>query len=354
MSTGKMDFKKIQSGFFFGLIAIFGITSLFIFQTFLYPMFWAAVLAISFYPVYVKVDKHIKMPSGSAGITLLIILALVVLPLLFVATLLVGESKSLYDKLSNINIFESVDGIQQQLGSVPVVGEYIQNIQTQGPEFAQKTAEFISSFLLNNLQAVTEYSLRFFFLFFMMLYSLFYFLRDGKIILKKLMHLSPLGDEYEELLYSRFTSTARATLKGTMITGAIQGTLGGILFAVTGVEGALIWGVVMTLLSIIPGVGSSLVWLPTGIILFALGNVWQGITILAVGFGVISVIDNLIRPPLVGRDTQMHPLLVLFSTLGGIVVFGISGFVIGPVIISLFLAVISIYDHYYKKELSHN
>lgn len=168
------------------------------------------------------------------------------------------------------------------------------------------------------------------------------------------MHLSPLGDKYEGLLYERFTSTARATLKSTLILGSIQGALGGILFWITGVEGALIWAIVMAFVAMIPALGSFLVWLPIGLIMLALGNMWQGFTILIVGAILISNIDNLLRPMLVGRDTQMHPLLVLFSTLGGIFLFGISGFVLGPIIMSLFLSVISIYDHYYRNELGRN
>lgn len=349
-----MDFKKIQSIFFTGLIIIFGITSLYIFRPFLYPMFWAAVLAISFYPCYLYIEKYIKNRSASASITVVLILSLVVLPLLLVAALLVNQSAGLYDKVANSVSLFSVEDVKTNLKNLPVVGNYIGQIQTEGPEFAKRSAETVSKFLLQNFKALTQYSIRFFFLFFIMLYTLFFFLRDGKRMLNRLMHLSPLGDEYEEMLYKRFTSTARATLKGTLIIGAVQGTLGGILFALTGVQGALIWGVLMTLLSIIPGVGAGLIWLPTGVIMLALGHTGQGLAILLVGFFVISLIDNLLRPPLVGRDTQMHPLLILFSTLGGIAAFGISGFVIGPVVTALFLAVISIYDHYYKRELTHN
>ena len=156
------------------------------------------------------------------------------------------------------------------------------------------------------------------------------------------------------MLYEKFRSTARATLKGTFIVGGVQGIIGGILFWATGIEGALIWCIIMIALSAIPAVGPSIVWFPAGVIMLALGNFWQGITILLVGLLVISTIDNFIRPKLVGKDIQMHPLLVLFATLGGIFLFGISGFVIGPVIASLFIAVMAIYDHHYRNELQNN
>ncbi|HYE59553.1 MAG TPA: AI-2E family transporter, partial [Candidatus Kapabacteria bacterium] len=201
---------------------------------------------------------------------------------------------------------------------------------------------------------ITTDSVRFIFMLFLMLYTLYYFLKEGKVLLNRIMHLSPLGHENEEVLYERFTSTARATMKGTFIIGGIQGILGALLFFITGIKGAFVWGVIMTLLSIIPGIGSFIIWFPAGIIQLALGNLWQGLTILLFGTFVISLIDNLLRPPLVGKDIQMHPLIVLFSTLGGLALFGISGFIIGPIIAALFLSVLSIYDFYYKKELNRN
>lgn len=354
MPVKKIDFRKVQSGFFISLIILFAVTSIFIFRPFLYPIFWAAVLAISFYPFYLKIEKYIKIPSLSAALTVLFIIALVLIPLLFVATLLVSQSSTLYDMISNFNVLSGVENIRNQLGNIPVLGQYFNQINTTGPEFAKNAASFTSSFLLENFKALTQYSINFFFMAFIMLYTLFFFLRDGKRMLKRLMHLSPLGDTYEEMLYERFTSTSRATLRGTFIVGIIQGTLGGILFWIAGIQGAFVWGVVMSLLSIVPGVGSGLVWFPTAIILLALGNTREGIIVLVGGLGVISTVDNFLRPPLVGRDTQMHPLLVLFSTLGGIFAFGISGFIIGPIIIALFLAIMSIYDHYYHTELGKN
>jgi len=167
------------------------------------------------------------------------------------------------------------------------------------------------------------------------------------------MHLSPLGDTYEEMLYEKFTSATRATLKSTLIVGGIQGTLGGILFWIAGIEGAFVWGTIMVVLAIIPALGPPLILIPAGIIVLILGNLSSGILLL-VGALVISFVDNLLRPPLIGKDIQMHPLVVLFATLGGILLFGISGFVIGPIIAALYTSIMSIYEHYYKTELGNN
>lgn len=343
----------MRSVFFFGLIIILGLMVLYLFRPFAYPIFWAAVVAVMFYPIFLWINKHIKIPSMSSLITAILVIVVLFLPLTLISVLLVQESADLYQKIADGNYFGAVENVATQLEDSSV-GPVLTKVKAEWESYAASGARALGVFVFNNLRDITQNSLRFLFMAFIMLYTLFYFLKDGKDILGKLMHLSPLGDRYEKMLYDRFTSTARATLKSTLIIGGVQGILGGILFAITGVEGVLVWAVVMTILSIIPAVGSFLVWMPAGVIMLIAGNVWQGLVILIVGAVVISNIDNLLRPPLIGKDTQMHPLLVLFSTLGGIVFFGVSGFVIGPVLMSLFLAVMSIYDHYYNHELSNN
>lgn len=350
----KMDFKKLRSIFFFSLILIFGVAFLYIIAPYSYPIFWAAILAITFYPLYKFIFRHIKMQSLSAGITTVIAFVAVLLPLFLVGTLLIHEAGGLYEKITSLEEFDSMKNLQGSVSNIPYIGNYIQDHFAEVTGYLTNAAKNISIWIVQNLGTITQSSFQFFFMLFIMFYTFYYFLKDGKEFLHKLLYLSPLGDEYEELLYERFTSTARATLKGTFIIGVIQGTLGGLLFWATGIQGALIWAVLMIFLSIIPAAGAALVWVPAAIIMLLLGNIWEGITILAVGTLVISTIDNLLRPPLVGRDIQMHEILVLFSTLGGIALFGLSGFVIGPVITALFLSIIAIYEHYYKKELQNN
>ncbi len=353
VKSTKLGFNKMRSVFFFGLIIILGIAILYIFRPFLYPIFWAAVIAILFYPLYNWFDKHLKSKNLSGFLTLTVVIVTVFLPLIFLSTLLVNESVNLYRSVSSWDISKQIVGASDWINKTSLA-PLLQKTQSEWTNHAANTAKFISVFLFNNIKNVTQNSLRFIFMFFIMFYTLFYFLKDGERMLKRLMYFSPLGDEYEKMLYEKFRSTSRATLKGTFIVGAIQGILGGLLFWATGIEGALIWGVIMTALSVIPAIGSFLVWLPAAIVMLIIGSIWQGVTILLVGTLLISTIDNLIRPPLVGKDIQMHPLLVLFSTLGGILIFGISGFVIGPVIASLFVAVMTIYDHHYRNELMNN
>ncbi|MBU0661234.1 AI-2E family transporter [Patescibacteria group bacterium] len=349
----KTSFQKMRSIFFFSLLILLGVLSLVIMQPFAYPIFWAAVIAIMFHPVYKWIDKHIKLPGISSSITVIIVVLVIFLPLVLLSALLIRQSTDIYQQVTAGDLTLTIEHVMTQL-SESKLAPLFTFFQNDWANYATEGAKQISLFIFNNLKVITQNSFMFLFLSAAMLYTLYFFLKDGEKVLQKIMYYSPLGNEYEHMLYERFTSTSRATLKSTLILGGIQGTLGGLLFLVTGVEGAFIWGVIMTVLSVIPALGSVIVWLPAGIIMLALGNTAEGLIILLFGSIVISNIDNVLRPIMVGKDTQLHPLLVLFSTLGGIFFFGVSGFIIGPIVVSLFLAILSIYDHHYAKDLKKN
>jgi predicted PurR-regulated permease PerM len=176
-------------------------------------------------------------------------------------------------------------------------------------------------------------------LFFLMLYILFFFLRDGPDLVRALVRAVPLGDRRQSRLLSKFVAVSRATIKGTLVVGIVQGTLGGLVFWAVGIPAPVVWGAVMTVFALVPAVGVGLVWGPAAVIMLALGEIVRGIVVLLVGIFVIGLIDNVLRPILVGRDTEMPDYLVLLATLGGLSTLGISGFVIGPVIAAFFLAV---------------
>jgi len=353
LKSSSTDFQKMRTIFFYTLIFIFGLAIVYLFRPFFYPIFWAAIIAIMFYPLYQLLHKYLKSKGLSSFITLVVVFTVIFLPLVLLTTLIINQSVMLYQLASEGNLLVKVKDIGQWLqGST--LAPYIEYIRTNWADYAQTATKTISLFLFDNLKNITGISLQFLFMLFIMFYSLYYFLKDGPRMLKRLMHLSPLGDKYEEMLFQRFTSTARATLKGTVLMGLIQGTVGGILFWIAGVQRVLVWAVIMAAVSIIPALGTFIVWFPAGIIMLALGNVWQGLVILLGGFLIVSTIDNFLKPILVGKDIEMHPLLVLFSTLGGILIFGASGIVIGPVLCALFLAIISIYDEHYKTELERN
>jgi predicted PurR-regulated permease PerM len=186
------------------------------------------------------------------------------------------------------------------------------------------------------------------FMAFAMLYTMFFFLMDGDKLLHKILYYLPLKDEDEQRMLDKFTSVTRATLKGTAVIGILQGGLAGIAFWVVGIPSAVFWGTIMAVLSIIPGIGTTLVWGPAVIILAAGGNFFK-----AGGLGifcalVVGSIDNLLRPILVGKDTQMHELMIFFSTLGGIIMFGVMGMIIGPIVAALFITIWEIYGVAFK------
>lgn len=350
-----MDFAKLRTILFFGLLGLITIAFIYIIKPFLLPVFWAAVIASIFYPLYLKLKKHLKLENVSVVITLITIFIIIVIPFILISSLLIKESIELYSAIDNSRS-EINHNIQQTINWIKN-NPYTSKLNFDEQFWVQKfseTTKLVAAYIFSSAKNLTQNSLIFLALFLVMFYTLFFFIRDGANMLKKLMYLSPLGDKNEELLYKKFTSTARATIKGTLIIGLIQGALGGLLFMVTGIQGALIWGVIMVITSIIPAVGSYVIWLPTGIIMLVIGNTWQGVLILIFGALVIGTVDNLLRPILIGKDTQMHPLLILFSTLGGIVVLGISGFIIGPIVTALFLALWEMYAHHYRRELSNN
>lgn len=347
-----MQFKSLNVYFFLFLLFGVGVMVFLIFAPFLTAVVAAAILAALFKKSYNTLERWTRGQRGwSAFLTCLLVIVIVVTPVFLILSLAIGEANNLYHAVSEEATLERIINKSiESANTVPYLNVLF-DTQTLNQERILNDVKQFSQNALGLLQAAYQGITSFVFWVFVMFFSLFYFLIDGKHILGRFMSLSPLRNEHDKLLIQKFVSISRATLKGTIVIGVIQGLLGGFTFWIAGIPSPAIWGLVMTLCSIIPMVGSGLVWLPASIIMFLLGNVWQGFFILAIGAGVISVIDNFLRPRLVGKDTQMHPLLVLFSTLGGISLFGLPGFVIGPIIVSLFMALSEIYSIEFRDQL---
>jgi predicted PurR-regulated permease PerM len=348
-----MDTSKIQTILFFLVLVFVSLLFLTLLSPFFFPLFWAAVAASIFRPLYEKLNGKLNRPSMCAALTLLVFALLIILPGSIVGSLLVTESMHIYESLSTDS--GGIEKIVKSITSVVKDNPYVVSLHIDEQFWTEKLAEIaksISNYIFINLKELTQNTLVFIVQFAVMLYALFFFIRDGDKFLDMVMKLFSLGQEREKVLHERFVATAKSALKVTLIIGGIQGILGGLIFWFTGVEGALLWGVVMILLSIVPAVGCSIIWVPAGIIMMLTGHLWKGILILAFGAFVISMVDNLLRPILMGRDVQMHPLLIFLSTLGGISLFGLSGFVIGPIITSLLLAIWAMYDQFYRGTVS--
>ena len=238
-------------------------------------------------------------------------------------------------------------GILGRIGLPSVLQPYEPQILAKLGQLAGSVGEF----LVRLLAEAASGTVGFFFLFFVTLYAMFFFLRDGRVHLDRVLYMLPLASEDEERLIERFVSVSRATIKGTLVIGAVQGGLAGLAFAVTGINGAAFWGTVMALLSIIPGVGTALIWIPAVIHLVASGSTGAGIGLALWCIVVVGTADNVLRPILVGRDTQMPDLLILISTLGGLILFGVVGIVLGPLVAALFLTVWDIYANTFREYL---
>ncbi len=208
-----------------------------------------------------------------------------------------------------------------------------------------------SKFIVGKLSAVTLSAVNFVFLLFVFLYAMFFFLLDGKILVKKILYYLPLDNDDEKQIFHRFTSVTKATVKGTFVIGLLQGFLSGLAFAIAGIPNSIFWGVLMAVLSIIPSIGSALIWIPAGVYLITQGAVVSGVLLLLFCGLIVGSLDNVLRPRLVGQDTQMHELMIFFSTLGGIVLFGFVGIVVGPIVASLFVTVWDIYGATFKRYL---
>ena len=346
-----MGNMKESNILFFVILGMATILFLYLLKPFFFPIFWAAVIAGVFMPLYSRINGKLNRPNLSTAILFLLIVLILLLPVGIVGTLVFNESVQIYATLSPDAKYMDRN-LQHLINSISE--NSIAHLFHINKAFliakSTEVAQGITNYIFVHLTELTQNTLGLLVQFAIMLYTLFFFVRDGDRFLRMAMKILPLGMGREKFLYERFIVTARSTLKVTLIIGGIQGTLGGIVFLVTDVEGALIWGLLMILMAIVPLVGCSIIWAPAGILMLLTGHIWEGVLILAVGFLVISTVDNLLRPILIGKDVEMHPLLIFLSTLGGIILFGFSGFVIGPVITSLLIALWEMYEEFYRKE----
>ncbi len=334
-----MQQKLAQSSFLIFLIIV---TLLFgwIVQPFYGAIMWAAVIAIVFHPLQKRLEPRFRGRNNLLALTVLLLSTLmVILPLLFLTFSLVQEGRDLYERFHNgeINPNEYIDKAK---GSIPALHRVIEPLGVNFSDlqsYLMTAVKEAGSYMTSQALTFGNNAARFCISFILMLYLAFFFMRDGESLIELLIRALPLGDQRERQLLRKITEVTAATIKGNMVVAAVQGTLGGFIFWVFNVEAALLWGVVMAFASLLPSVGSALVWGPVAIYFLMSGAVWQGLVLIAFGAGVIGLVDNLLRPILVGRSTQIPDYLVLLSTLGGIAVFGLNGFVLGPLITGVFI-----------------
>lgn len=339
-SPRKEQIKLEQRSFLF---IHFLVTLLFLFllKPFFGAIFWAAIIALIFHPLYRRFLRLWGQRRNLAALaTLTVCLFLGIVPALFVVGSFFQQGAAVYQQMQEgeLDLGSQVERVREAFPATQLLLERLNLDLDNLKEQLSEAAFTVTRFIAENAVQFGQGTLKFFVSLGLMLYLLFFLLRDGQMMVALLLRALPLGDEREELLVVKFAEVARATVKGNLVVATIQGTLGGIIFWIIGIPAALLWGVVMTLLSLIPLAGAGIIWAPVAIYLFATGEWVQGLILTAFGIGVIGLVDNFLRPVLVGRDTKLPDYIVLLSTLGGIVLFGMNGFVIGPMIAALFVA----------------
>ncbi|MFQ5709905.1 MAG: AI-2E family transporter, partial [bacterium] len=350
----KLRAEKFSRSYLLLLLVVVTVLFFNLIKIFFIPILLAAVFTALFYPFYERLLKLFRNNRTVSAISCCLALLLgLLVPVYIVADLVSRESIDLIQtavpKIREI-IEQGDEGILGTIKSNTVVQRlHLEEIDWQASikDVAKNVGNIIATVINKTSQGTFQVVTNLF----VTLFTMFYFFRDGDRLIKRLKYLSPLEDIYEEALIYRFCSVARATVKGTVLIGLVQGTLGGLTLWIFGVGSPILWGVVMVILSIIPLVGSWLVLYPAAIIQMIIGHLWQGVAIVLITSVVIVNVDNLLRPRLVGRGAGMHDLMIFFSTLGGISLFGIMGFIIGPVIAVFFLTILDIYSIEFKSTL---
>ena len=323
------------------LLALITILFVSIIFNFAAPILWSIVVSIIFYPLYEKFLLMTNKKSLSSILSLILILLLVIIPSIGILGLITNEL------IIFINSFDdySLERYVEMIPNESLINDLLAWTGLSITQLTEKADDFLltaSKVFYESVSTISANVINFFISLFLFIYLTFFFLKDGEKILQSCMDAFPMKNEDESYLLNEFQKTTRATIKGTIVVALAQGFLGYMTLLLLGVEGALIWGAVMALLSIIPAVGTILVWLPIALVLFANGQMMQASILIFSGIFIIGMIDNLLRPILIGKETKIPDYLILLTTIGGISIFGITGFIIGPIIASLFISIWSL------------
>lgn len=309
---------------------------------------WAGIIGLLFAPVQRRLLPRLRgQRTPAALLTLLLAVLIVIVPFTLVSATLAREAMGVYERAQsdhwNATIY--LRGLFDALPAT-VVG-WLERMGLEDFEVVQRrlTAAVAqgSEFIATHALSIGQNTFEFIASLFITIYLAFFLIRDGERVADAVLRAIPLEPAHKAELLGKFATVLRATVKGSLVVAVIQGALGGVAFWALGIEAAVLSGVLMAFLSLVPAVGASLVWFPVAIFLLLSGSTWQGLALLAYGMLVIGLIDNLLRPMLVGRDTRMPDYVVMLTTLGGMTAFGINGFVLGPTIAAMFIAVWHLY-----------
>jgi predicted PurR-regulated permease PerM len=333
-----------QNRTLFWMVVAVSLGLLWILLPFYGPIMWSAIIALLFAPLNQWLLKHLKREANAAAVlTLLVAVVVAIFPLAVLITELAADALSVYARLESGDLnpgpfFHAIYDALPRWAKQLLARLGLKNfsaLERQFLELAAVASQHLAAQALDIGMLAFDYVIGFF----VTLYLAFFLLRDGRVLARALHDAAPLAPAYKYQLRNKFTTVVRATVKGNLVIAALQGALGGVAFWVLGVSSPLLWAVLMAFLSLLPAVGAGLVWVPVAIYFFATGALWQSMALTLFGVLVIGLVDNVLRPALVGKDTRLPDYLVMITTLGGMAAIGINGFVLGPVIAALFVAV---------------
>ena len=337
--------RIVEYSFFFILLALSGYMVWLIAAPFISALALAAIIVTICYPLYNWIRAHTprRNKSVAALVTTFLALIIIVLPVAFISSLVVGEVINVYQSvndgqsLSIETSFETLEGLIQS---------YFPNFDVNLSEQLGQVAEWFTG----NITEIFAGTLSTLFIFVIAIIGSFYFFRDGKEFLQLLIRVSPLPDKEDAIIFKRMAQAVRSVATGTLLVAVIQGTLVAIGFAVVGIKGVVLWGSVTAVVAIIPGVGTALITVPAVLWLLYSGDMVSGVGLAIWSAFIVGTVDNIVGPYLMSRGNKMHPFIILLSVLGGISLFGPIGFIVGPVIVTLFMVLLEIYSQYIVQE----
>lgn len=355
MPNESLSSRALQSKALLGLVLIVTVLFAIVLWPFSGSISWAVFIAIVFSSMQERSTQRLRGRRGwAAFLTLLVIVVIVILPMGLLIASVTQEATTFYQRFRGGD-FQLAEYFQRVLGILPEWARGL--IQRAGLDDLGSVQRKLADSIGQSGQAVTQRvfligqgTVDFVLNFFVMLYLLYFFLRDGKALAHRAAESMPLAPEHSRRILRQFATVVRATVKGNIVVALVQGALGWLAFWFLGITGALLWGAVMALLSLLPAVGAAIVWGPVAIYLLATGEVISGLGLVVWGVLVIGLVDNVLRPVLVGKETRMPDWLVLATTLGGLAVFGLNGFVLGPVIAAVFIASWDIFSEARREE----
>ena len=337
-----VDIHKQSKYFFIVMIIAFLLFSIFLVKSFLIAILSGILIAYIFFPVYKWLRKTVVNQNLAASLTILSVILIFIIPLFCTANALIGQSITFFQEIKDLDFSKFEEKIPELLrGNI----EFDTYVKDSLNKLTLSLARGTSDFLISLPKKLLE--------FFVMFFVMFYMLKEGKVLGEKIsMHL-PLKEKHRRHVSEKFNSVIYATIYGIVITAIVQGAIGAIGLWIFGVSSPLLWGLVMTILVMIPFVGPAFVWLPAAIFKLATGETFSGVGLLLYGLFIVSTIDNVVRPKIIGSKGNIHPALVLLGVLGGLEVFGLLGIIIGPLILAISAVFLSLYVSEHTEDYHH-